>query len=826
MNLRCGNGEGCGTLPPMKLSLEWLGSMVDWKVKDTAVIADRLTLSVAEVEELEVQGKLLKHCCVGKILKLAKHPGADRLSLADVETDKGTKRVVCGGTNLREGMLIAFAHVGATVRHGEELVTLGAAKIRGEPSEGMICAAEELDLTELFPPKPQDGDHPIVDLSQPATSPSMPLRTGNQQPATGAPLAEALGLNDTIFHISNTALTHRPDLFSHKGFARELVALGLATWKKTVKVALPKAPKTPLPFASHVDIPKLVPRYCSCLITVDNIGETPAWMKKRLEATGWRTVSLPVDITNYVTMELGMPLHCFDADDIRGDVRFRTSKKGESITTLDGAKRELPEGAIVLSDNAGIFDLMGVMGGLRSSTKQTSKRLYLHSTAVDPISIRRTIIATGHRTDAATIYEKGIPPCIVETGFLRALELLLELAPGAKLASKIESWGSDGKAPTITLPLDQLTGTLGTEISTKQASQILENLGCSVKTKNQKLKTKNSLVVTPPLHRLRDLKTPEDITEEVARHFGYDRIDPAMPSAALDIPKREERMHLLRDALKEDGFTEIVPLSLIGPDLLKKCNLDPLHAVRLEHPLSEDFSILHPATLPGLLAHAQKNLLFARDVIQTWHGARIFPLKGEEHLECSVLLASLTDTTTSNDPFLRLKRSLSRSFSESGWALSLAPAKNIPSVAHPGRCADIVVAGKTVGAIFEIHPAVRARFDLTHRSAAATFNVTELLALPSGVKFAASTPHFPAVIYDITVKRTHQKPFAGLMQKLEKSDPLLESVAVHDLYSGAPLQENEYNLTLRCTYRAADRTLTEEEAKKAHQKITTLAEQA
>lgn len=793
----------------MKLSLEWLGSMIDWKEHDTAVIADRLTLSVAEVEELEVQGKLLKHCCVGKILKLAKHPGADRLSLVDVETDKGTKRVVCGGTNLREGMLIAFAHIGATVRHGEELVTLAAVKIRGEASEGMICAAIELDLAELFPQKHGDGDHPIIDVTR---------VTGIK---TGMPLADALGLNDTIFHISNTALTHRPDLFSHQGFAREFVALGLASWKKTKKAVLPKAPKDALPFKSHVDIPELVPRYCSCLISVDGLGETPLWMRRRLEATGWRCVSLPVDITNYVTMELGMPLHCFDAGDIKGDVRFRTSKKGETITTLDGVKRELPEGAIVLSDDAGIFDLMGVMGGLRSSTKFSSKNLYLHSTAVDPISIRRTIIATGHRTDAATVYEKGIPPVAVEAGFFRALELLLELAPGAKLASKIESWGSDGKAPVITLPLDQMAGTLGADISAKQASRILTDLGCSVKA------TKTSLTVTPPLHRLRDLKTPQDITEEVARHFGYDRIAAAMPAAELDVPKREQRVHMLRDALKDDGFTEVVPLSLIGPDLLKKCNLDPLHTMRLEHPLSDDFSLLHPSTLPSLLAHAQRNLLFAEgDAIQTWHGARIFPLKGEEHLECSVLLASLINTGTSNDPFLRLKRSLARSFTESGWTMSIAPAKNIPPFAHPGRCADIIVAGKTIGTIYELHPAIRARFDLSYRSAAATFNVTELLELPSSVKIAASTPHFPAVTYDLTVKRTHHKPFADLMRKLAKSDPLLENVAVHDVYSGKPLAESEYNLTLRCTYRSANRTLTEEEVKRAHGKVTEIAEKS
>jgi phenylalanyl-tRNA synthetase beta chain len=314
-----------------------------------------------------MQGSLLNKCCVGKVLRIEKHPNADRLSVCDVQTDNGVKKVVCGGTNLRTGMRVAFAHTGATVRwHGTDMVTLEKTKIRGVESEGMICAAEELDLASRFPSKPEDGERAIIDM-------------GDSDEGVGVSLAEYLRLGDTVLHIDNHAITHRADLFSHYGFAREFVALGLGKWKKTkvesgkLKVESKKKtstfnsqlstfnfPKKDLPFQCLVDDKTLVPRYTACLLEIDNIGETPDWMKKKLEATGWRSINLPIDITNYVATELGMPLHSFDADDIQGDMHIRGAKQGEKIVTLDTVDRVLPEGAIVMNDDIGIFDLFGI----------------------------------------------------------------------------------------------------------------------------------------------------------------------------------------------------------------------------------------------------------------------------------------------------------------------------------------------------------------------------------------------------------------------------------------------------------------------------------
>src|SRR3990167_5013344 len=338
----------------MKLSLEWLSEFVTFTTTDPEEIARRLTAHVGEVDDVEIQGKYLKDCCVGKVSNLRKHPGADKLNLCNVETDRGVKNIVCGGTNLREGMLVAFAHVGATVKHGDEKMTLKEAKIRGEKSEGMICAAEELELKDMFPAKKEDGERPVIELK---------VESGKWK--VGMSLKEALGMDDVIFHIDNHAITHRADLFSHIGFARECVAIGLAEWKKEPKMPSFTFPKTALPFALKVENPKLMPRYCACLIAIDGLGVTPDWMKKRLIATGSRPVNLPVDITNFVMMEIGVPLHSFDAGDIKGNVTMRASKKGESIVTLDQVKRALPEGALILEDDGGIFDLLGIMGGDR-----------------------------------------------------------------------------------------------------------------------------------------------------------------------------------------------------------------------------------------------------------------------------------------------------------------------------------------------------------------------------------------------------------------------------------------------------------------------------
>ncbi len=809
----------------MKISLNWLQDFITLTVTDPQEIARRVTAGVAEVDGVEILGGLLDHCCVGKILSIKKHPNADRLSLCEVQTDMGVKNIVCGGINLRKGMRVALAHVGAMVRwHATEMVTLKKTNIRGEESEGMICTAAELDLTVRFP---QKDEREIIDLSDGDEGVD-----STSSPQVGESLKEYLGLDDVVLHIDNHAITHRADLFSHIGFAREFVALGLAKWNREKGAKGDKRmtfPKTPLPLKCIIDRKDLVPRYSSCLIEVAEIGKTPKWMRRRLEATGWRCVSLPVDITNYVAMETGMPLHSFDADDIRGDFHMGISKEGETITTLDGVERVLPEGAIVLRDREGIFDLLGIMGGLRSSTKESTRRMYLHAAIADPASIRKAIIATGHRTDASTVYEKGIPREAASRGLLRAVELFLQLVPGARLASTLEEWGDDGKTKPIRLSLDCVTSMLGIEIPEKKIVKILEDLEFTVNKGS-----KGTLNVVAPLHRLGDIRGQHDLIEEIGRIAGYNEIPVQMPMASIDPPSRDMRVHRLRDGLKERGYSEIVPISLVGEALLNECGLDPAAAVEIRNPLGEELKLLQMSTLPGLLEHAQRNLLQAGDKLRTFHLARVFTNGTPEHLELGMLLADIHPRTDSHalleEPFLLLKRDIRQTLCTLGYHCELAVAGPAPSYVHPGRYAELSVrpsaadSGGTpysrIGTIFELHPSIAAAFDLPHRAAIVLLDMSALLEVDPSVTVtvtvAAPVPQFPAVSYDHTESVRHTQAVGDVLKRLRGSHEYLESVFVKDLYAQG---KDTYNLTLAFTYRAKDRTLTEDEAKKVHEKV-------
>ncbi|MDP7247182.1 MAG: phenylalanine--tRNA ligase subunit beta [Candidatus Peribacteraceae bacterium] len=788
----------------MKLSLNWVSDFVDLKEIDPQKIADRLTSSVAEVEEISGQGGFLDGCCVGKVLKLSAHPDADRLQLCDVETDRGKVRVVCGGTNLREGMRIAFAHVGTKVKDpksGGEF-ELKKVKIRGEDSNGMICAAEELELSMQYPPKPEEGEWPVIDF-------------GSGDKDVGKALSEFIGGGDIVFHIDNHSIAHRPDLFSQVGFAREFVALGLATWKKDrPNFADHKLPSAKLPFKNILDCKDKIPNYHACLMEIDNVGETPDWMKQRLEAVGFRSLYLPIDITNFVMVEVGMPLHSFDAGDFKGDIRTRLSKKGEKITTLDEKERELPEGAIVLSDDDGIFDLLGVMGGLRSSTKDSTKRVYLHSAGVEPASIRKTIMATGHRTDAATIYEKGVPNVIVKQGFNRALQLFLDLVPGAKVISSQDSWGDDGKAKPIKLSAKRASEFLGADIPAKTTAKILKDLEFKVEGSG------DSLTVTPPLHRLSDVSGPHDLIEEVGRIFGYDNIESQMPCASIEPPPRDERVHLVRDSLKESGFVEILPLSLVGPALIDKCGMDPGNCIAIENSLGEETSLMQPHSLLGLLEHAENNLLNVESQLCTFHWGQVFDKEGKDQIELGALVASRVESGIDDDPFLKLKSAIKNALKSSGYHMRVETMKNSSSFMHPGRRAQIVVGKDTVGEIFEVHPFVRKNFGLPMRTAGLRINLSVLFDIVPSKKYSKSVPQFPAITYDITIPFSQDKSAGELLKKIKKTSKLLESVEVAKLYSKDKMQD--YNLTIRCTYRASDRTLKEEEAKEEHKAVLAL----
>ncbi|MDA0375936.1 MAG: phenylalanine--tRNA ligase subunit beta [bacterium] len=779
----------------MKISLAWLGDYIEFTEEDPQKISDAITAHVAEVDEVEVQGALLEHCCVGKVITLEKHPNADTLQLCEVLTDKGSKHVVCGGTNLRKGMRIAFAHIGARVKwHGEELMTLEPVKIRGEHSEGMICAAEELGIESLFP---ECTGHDIVDM-------------GNGDDNVGKPLREVLSLNDTILHIDNHAITHRADLFSHIGFAFECTAIGIAKWKKMPEFKPPEFPTDKLPFNFRVTAEGLIPRYCSCLLSIDAIGETPDWMRSRLASVGIRSISLPIDITNFVMMEMGVPMHSFDADDIKGDCIARISKKDEPLQTLDGKEWKLPEGALVFSDDEGNFDLVGIMGGMRSSTKESTRKIYLHALSLDPVRIRNTVIATGHRTDAATIYEKKVPHVATELGFYRALELFLELVPGAKIISAPESFGDNGEPKPIKFSATKAQSVLGADIPEDTMQKIFEDLGFTVEG------TGENMLVTPPLHRLGDISGAHDLIEEVGRIYGYNNIENVLPHASISPPDRDQRLHHIRDRLVDQKFIELLPLSLVGPDLLKKSHIAADNCAKIENPIGHETSLMVPSTLPALFEQAGKNMLEVQEMLRTFHVSTVFAGTGDSHKELGALIATRSSADLLSDPFLLLKQEVFSALEVAGYSVSIDVSNDVPAFAQEGRCAHIIADGQTIGTLFEVHADVCKNFDLPARAAGLTINITTLFAAAPAEVLYGTIPEFPAVRYDTTVSMSHSKSARNLLKQIRESSKLLESAEVADLYGK---DGKDYKLTFRCTYRSPDKTLTEQEAKQEFAKV-------
>ena len=797
-----GSGEQCTgktvsrRLGRMKISRDWLSDFVDWIETDPQVIADRITCGVGEVDDVVLQGKYLDGVVVGTVRNLAKHPNADKLSVCDIETEQGLKHVVCGGTNLREGMQVAFAHVGTTVlAGGKEELTLAKVKIRSVESEGMICAAEEIELSSMFPASPEDGARPIADLTSRGFK-------------TGTPLRTALGMNDVVFHIDNHAITNRPDLFSHIGVAREVVALGLAKWKKQPK-SMPMKFGTAAPgFTLKNDAPDLVPDYTACVIDIDGEGTTPDWMKRRLEATGWRSINLVVDITNYVLMEVGMPLHAFDADDFRGTLHIRKAKKGETITTLDGVKRELPEGAVVISDDEGIFDLFGVMGGLRTSNKPTTKRIFLQAGIIQPVSVRKTVIAMGHRTDAATVYEKGVNLSTAKRGLARAAELFRTLHPKAAVVSKEVQWGSVKAKKAITIDAEVFAETTGADISVAQAKSILTDLGFAVKAAGKKM------TVTPPEWR-NDVTGKHDLVEEVSRIYGYGKIPVTMPKASIVPPERDERINVIRDALKERGLYELLHLAFTSPGAMKKAGLNVADAAKIENPIGEEVSLMRTSLLPSILETlGHETPRFDASALKVFEYGRVFRGKVQP-FELCIAVAAKSKVTLGTEPLLTVKADLTAAMLACGYALEFRKSSGaLPPFAHAGRSADIVCEGTVVGLLTEIEPSTAKNFDLQNRIAAAIVDLEALKLIAPKTVIAKPLPSFPGVEFDETLPLP-KTPYAAVITKLRGLSPLLTELKTVNLYDGNGVR----TVTLRFTYRAADRTLTQEEVEKEHAKV-------
>jgi len=780
----------------MKISLSWLADFVD--ISDIALdtLAADITEKVAEVEHVIQHPSNQPMIVVGEIVTVSPHPDADALQICFVNVGTAFDasgepvQIVCGGTNVRDGLKVAVSLPGARVRwHGEgEPVELKKVKLRGEESYGMICSAAEIEVA------------PEVVGSEPAEKGIVELST---DAAAGTPLAEAYpALADVILDIDNHAITHRPDLFGQLGFAREIAAM----YGKELKISQPEMPTVDGDIAIKIDESELCQRYIGARMSGVSVQPSPAHIAARLESCGVRTINNIVDASNYVMLEIGQPTHAFDATKIEKGIVVRKAAAGEKITTLDDAERELSEDMLVIADSAQAVAIAGVMGGANSEIEDSSTEIILESANFDAASVRRTGQALGLRSEASMRYEKRLDPSLTVIAVARFIEVLCETCPDLKIEALTDAGDYQPEERIITLPLELMHKRIGVEIPADEAVKILESLGFGVEASAEELQ-----VTVPSWRAGRDCGIPEDIIEEVARMHGLNKIPSVFPAVAMNSPVRNPARELtatLQDAMVGYGFHEACTLGLVSADLLTKTGLDPADALSLINPPSEDYKYLRMGLITSLLAIASENIKHSNS-FRLFENATVYaPAEAGETVEFPVSLALIVGE---DDVFAAVRGVAESLFVDLKLPIKFAQSTTPASYMHPGRAADFVVDGDLLVGASQLHPAVAENFDLPE-SAFIYINLAKLAEIKRETVIAQSLPRYPGVPRDMAIVVPERTLAADLQQAIGSADPRIADIELFDEYRGKGVDDGHKSLAFRFEIRDPEKTLEDKEA--------------
>lgn len=787
----------------MLVSLNWLKEFVDIKM-DPQDLGNELTLKTAEVEKVEDQSAAFDHMVTGHVTSIAKHPNADRLQVAQVSVGKETLQIVCGGANLKEGMYVAVTKIGAKVKwHGEEQLTeIVAAKVRGVESQGMIAAAEEIGLED-----PDAGDHDIMDLSA-------------IKPDPGTPLAEIFKRDDVILEFDNKSLTHRPDLWGHYGIAREVATITgekLKPYKPSPKI--PEKGESPKVEIKDKD---LCPRYCGLIINNVVVGESPEWLKAKLTAVGHGSHGNIVDITNYISAELGQPMHAFDKSFIEGGIVVRRAEKGEKITTLDDKKHTLEEDMLVIADHKKAVAIAGVMGGENSEINDKTTSIILEAATFDAGSIRRTSTKLGLRTDAVQRFEKALDPNLPEVAIKRAAELVLQLCPGATIGGPItDVQHFDKKALKIDLEIQNAQSKIGAKIEASEMKKILESLEFEVEKKNSETFT----VTVPTFRATKDITVEDDLIEEVARIYGYENIAPTLPNLPIRLPKENverAKQHATRELFSHAlGFDEVYNYSFYGKQELENCLMTEDNHVKLLNYLSEDQTHIRTTLTPNILKNLQLNAKNF-DTVKIYEIGRTYIDIEEFHpLETKRISGAIMYKTSETDPFYEAKGAVEEFLAHFNIKATAAKGlKNVP-YAHPQKSLSYIDQnGQTIAVVFALHPAVQKNHDLEkHKVSNFSINLTEAFKLESPTRKFRPIPKFPGMSFDVSVLVKEDVEIQTLKEAIQKAAPkLIHSITLFDIYQGEHVKEGHKAVAFKIELLDPEKTLTDQTFKETQNK--------
>lgn len=789
----------------MKLSLNWLKDYVDIQITPDE-LARLLTMNGLEVEGIEAVGQLLEDIVVARILTVKPHPGADKLSLCQVDTGRDTIQTVCGAPNVKEGVLAPLALPGAKL---PDDTVIKEGQIRGEISAGMLLAEDEMGLTD---------DHTGIMILPPDHEP-------------GTPLPSALPLADWVFDVDITP--NRPDCACVLGIAREIAAAtGQRLTLPNVEIDKDGPPIEALTKVTIMD-PVGCPRYAAGMIQGIDLGTSPFWMRYRLHLSGIRSINNLVDVTNYVMMEMGQPLHAFDYNRLRENrILVRRAHEGEVFTTLDGQTHTLFSENLMICDGERPVALAGIMGGLNSEIFAGTEDVLVESAFFDPVTIRRGSKRLGLSTEASYRFERGADIGGVTTALKRAISLISRLAGGKIAAGFIDNYPKTHNPPVIDLRVDKTNRLLGISLSRDAIEQYLKALEMNVQEINE-----NELRIKPPSFRI-DITRDVDLIEEVARLSGYDNVPITYPIIRPS-EKVENPELLVSDQIRSIavgmGFTEIITYSFISPDSADNLSLKEGNTLRsfvkLLNPLTFDQSVMRTSLIPGLLATVKTNILHDEKDLKLFEWGKIFIAKEEAELplEKTYLAGLMTglyqQKTWKCDEryvdFWDIKGAVEILVHELGVQGVVFQKK----IGIPGYdkecCSSILCSGSLVGYVGRVSPTVMAAYDLSREDAYLfEIDIEALLLKISGTTRFKPFAKFPAVHRDISIIVKRQLESSGITEIIKREGgKLVESVQIFDVYEGKNIDPSEKALAFRVCYRSKHGTLDGEETNRLHESV-------
>ncbi|MBD2430938.1 MULTISPECIES: phenylalanine--tRNA ligase subunit beta [Fischerella] len=797
----------------MRISLKWLRELVEVKLASEE-LAETLTMAGFEVEDIEDRRTWANGVVIGRVLERQPHPNADKLSVCQVDIGTGeTLNIVCGAPNVRADIYVPVATVGTYLPNID--LKIKPAKLRGVPSNGMICSLKELGL-----PSDVDGIHIFTQENLQLGSDVRPL----------------LGLDDVILDVTATA--NRADALSMVGIAREVAALTGA------KLTIPEPGEVLVPqgagnLAIKVADTQACPTYIGTVIEQVKIAPSPDWLQQRLRAAGVRPINNVVDISNYVLLEWGQPLHAFDHDrlvSIAGSEKLaigvRFANAGETLKTLDGQTRTLSTQNLLITANDQPVALAGVMGGEESEVHEGTQNLVLEAALFDSVVIRRSSRSVGLRSESSARYERGINSAGLEIATRRALTLITELAQGSLVTQEISDSRPDPSTWTrsIELRLERVNQVLGPvdlgeqpgEIQAEDVERTLTALGCQLKSAGDRKWT-----VTVPPYRYRDLEREIDLIEEIARLYGYNRFCDTLPekSAAGYLPFDVDIVRQLRACFRAEGLTELMHYSLVKPGEDRQ--------IELANPLFVEYSALRTDLLSGLIDAFVYNLEQGNGALNGFEIGRIFWQEENGLQEADALAGILGGDRRSSKwtssgreqpmTWYEAKGILDSVFQRLGLEVEYQPDCRDGRL-HPGRTASLWIRGNRLGIFGQLHPQLRHERSLPEAVYVFQLDLDVLLDALDQDEIIVPTfkPYstYPATDRDIAFFASIKVTVAEIEKAITKAGKdLLESVELFDEYRGEHVPQGQRSLAFRLIYRASDRTLTDAEVEPVHQKV-------